>query len=397
MKINSLPENRKETAKGMLLFAGLLLIFSAALFYLYFKQCIAVIYCLPKWGSDMVACLPGMAGEDSGVTYSYPLLFAVGRFFNLFLPDYAAMAAATTLLHALAIVTAYYFIRKAVISENSSLKKELSAAAVTVALFLVTMLFDPRKIMSAVYIGSESPNVFHNATSVAAKPFAVAVFFIYCNMLRERENGIKLWEALALAGTLFLCDMAKPSYPLVFLSAAGLAEAYRLIKYKFKNIKEAAILLLCVLPTVLYMLYQNSIEFGEEAGKICFGFGTVWKAYSENIPLALLKGIAFPIAVLAFNYKELKNSFLYRFSWFQYAVGFAEYYFLYEDGTRMYHGNFGWGYQYGMFFLFMTSAITLLNSKDSKWKKLIQWIVFAMHLVCGLLYFRKLLLGGKYY
>ena len=391
----TLDDRSVNTLKGMLLFAFLLIAFSAAVFYLHFKQSVSGLYYLPDFESDMSVYVRLMDGTTEGGC-SYPLLLKVGAFFLLFLNNYTAMAATTTLLHMLALVAEYYYVRKAIVSEDRSLRSEVTAAVLTAALFLVSMLFDPRKMMYPIYLGVGTPNAFHNPTTIAAKPFAIAVFFIFCGMLRDNGGKTEPKDAVALALMLFLCDMAKPSYPLLFLSAAGLTEAFRLIKYRFRNYKEALVLLLCVLPTLLYMLYQSTVEFGEDAGTICFGVGTVWKAYQKNIPLAILKNSAFPIAVLAFNFKELKNSFSYRFAWFQYAVGFAEYFFLYESGIRKYDGNLEWGYEYAMFFLFTVSAIILIKSGNSKKKKTVQWIVFALHLVCGLLYFRKLLLGGTF-
>ncbi len=397
MKTKILNTENKNALKGTLFFTLLWLLFSAALCSLYLHQSVSAMYDIPLWESDMKAYILEMLGKESGYCFPYPVLFKLGALFHLFLSETAAMAAAVTVLHALAILTAYYFIRKAVLSENSSLLRELTAAALTVALFLVSMLFDPRKSMYPIYVGVETPNPFHNATSVAAKPFALAAFFTFCALMERKDGPIEIREAVVFALSCLLCVMAKPSYPLVFLAAAGLTEAARLIRYRFRNYKEALTLLLCVLPSLLFMLYQNSAmqAFGSEG--LGFGPGVAWKVYSDNIPLAVLKVTAFPLTVLAFNFKKLRDNFAYRFTWFQFIVGFAEYYFLYEKGERMLHGNFGWGYQYGIFFLFIESAIVLMNSDNSKGKKAVQWLVFGAHLLCGILYFRKISLGGVYY
>ena len=397
MKTKILHAENGNALKGKLFFTLLWLLFSAALCRLYLHQSTSAMYDIPLWESDMKPYILEMLGIEDGIFLPYPVLFKLGALFHLFLSETAAMAAAVTVLHALAILTAYYFIRKAVLSENSSLLRELAAAALTVALFLVSMLFDPRKMMYPIYVGVETPNPFHNATSVAAKPFALATFFTFCALMERKDGPIEIKEAVAFALSLLLCVMAKPSYPLVFLTAAGLTEAVRLIRYRFKNYKEALTLLLCVLPSLLVMLYQNSAMQVAGSGGLGFGLGTVWKHYSDNIPLAVLKVTAFPLAVLIFNFRKLRENFAYRFAWFQFLAGFAENYFLYEKGERMLDGNFGWGYQYGIFFLFIESAIVLMNSDNIKMKKAVQWLVFGAHLLCGILYFRKVFLGGVYY
>ena len=399
MNTKKLNEKNRNAVIGTAFFVFLLLVFCAAFFYLHLKQCVSGKFSLDLWESDMDAYMLEASGEDSGFVFAYPLLFKLGAFFELFLNDYTAMAAATTLLHALAMLTAYYCMRKAVLRGEESLGREITVSAVTAALFMVSMVFDPRRMMYPLLLGVGSPNTYHNATSIAASPFAIAVFFLYCDMLRNDGGRIERRKAIALAVLLFLCCMAKPSYPLVFLAAAGLTEAFRLIKYKFRNIKEAVTLLLCVLPAMLYMLYQKSVMFGGEAGGIGFGYAEVWKAYKQfqkSVPLSLLKVTVFPLTVLAFNFRKLKDSFLYRFSWFQFAVSAFSYFFLYESGIRKQNGNFMWGYDYGQFLLFAASGVILLKSDDEKWKKGVQWAAFALHLLCGILYFGKVLLGSTY-
>ena len=306
------------------------------------------------------------------------------------------MALAETLLQTFALAVTYYYIRKNLANENDSLAYEASLVLLTVSLFFVSMLFNPFNMDDVfLYVGPGTPNPLHNATYVAARGFAVITFFSFCALL-EKENGeIKLKDALVFSASLLLCNAAKPSYPLVFLSAGGLYEFYRLVKSKFKNIKEAVILLLCVMPTLIYMIYQKSAVF-DKTGGIGFCLGDVWRYYQNNILLGIVKGIAFPIVVLCFNYKKLAGSTVYRFAWIQFALSFCEAYFLYEKGYRMVHFNFSWGYYYGMMFLFLVSVIVLVQSDGKKSAKITQWAFYGAHLLCGILYFAKVFTGGSW-
>jgi hypothetical protein len=149
------------------------------------------------------------------------------------------------------------------------------------------------------------------------------------------------------------------------------------------------------MPTLVYIIYQKSAVF-DETGGIGFGLGKVWGYYQSSILLGIVKGIAFPIVVLCFNYKKLGSSIIYRFAWLQYAISFCEAYFLYEKGYRMMHFNFSWGYYYGMMFLFLASVIVLVRSDGKKSAKITQWALYGAHLLCGILYFAKVFSGGRY-
>ena len=390
----SLDKKIGNRGKGTLIFLFLCLAFSAVFLYLYFRQSIAGIYSLTVYESDMYPYILEMQGRDSGCIFSYPLLFKLAALFNIFLDPAKAMTLAVLVLQTLSLVIMYYYIRRKLASEDDSLLREAGLALLTVSLFFVSMLFDPFKIVY-VFVGPGSPNPHHNATYVAARPFAIVAFFSFCSLL-EKENGENtLKDALLFAASLFLCTAAKPSYPLIFLSAGGAYEFYRLVKNKFKNIKEAVTLLVCVLPTLVYMVYQKSVVF-DETGGIGFCLGRVWRYYQDCTPLTVLKGVAFPIAVLCFNYRKLSQSLVYRFAWLQFAASFCEAYFLYEKGYHMEHFNFSWGYYYGMFFLFVASVIVLVRSDNKKSAKIVQWAVYGAHLLCGILYFAKIFVGGDY-
>ncbi len=71
--------------------------------------------------------------------------------------------------------------------------------------------------------------------------------------------------------------------------------------------------------------------------------------------------------------------------------------------------NFSWGYMYGIFFCHFSSLLLLtrqsiraVKDRASCGKRklcllLLQWMVYLCHLVCGLFYFRDVLVDGTYY
>ncbi|MBQ8041508.1 MAG: hypothetical protein IJ274_16855 [Lachnospiraceae bacterium] len=153
---------------------------------------------------------------------------------------------------------------------------------------------------------------------------------------------------------------------------------------------------------------------GEEKG-IGFGLGKAWSYHCDNIPLAIFLGMAFPLAVLVLNFKELKKDGVFRLAWQIMAVSLFEMLFLYEKGFRVGHLNFSWGYMHGLFFAFVAAAFLLFrktfvingttltednNSARRGFRMLMllgQWGLFGLHLLLGLLYFKTMLVCELYY
>lgn len=365
--------------------------------------------------SDMKAYILEMQGLNTKYSFPYPILFKLGAFFHLFTTPEFAIALATCFLNGLAMV----FLK---LSFHRMLKEELAAAMpkhsymagilislVTISLFFISMLFPPTGIylpgIRFNYLGVFTANPFHNATYMAARPFAILAFFQFAKLLDVYEKGAQgLWkDYLAFTLSLLLATMAKPSFTIVLVGAAGLLMLYRMLRSKFKNFVATLQLGFCFLPTFGDLLYQFKGVFVPEEGVeggIGFCLGDVWKLYTDNLPLALCLAIGCPIVVLLFNYQELKKNTLYRFSWQIYMMGFAMAFLLYEKGFRKPDFNFSWGYMYGIFFTFVGALFVLLKETARKkwhWTILLQWAAYGMHLLCGLYYFYRIFRGGFYY
>ena len=299
---------------------------------------------------------------------------------------------------------------------------------VSVSLFFISMLFPPRGIylpgIPYNYLGVFTANPFHNATYMAARPFAILAFFSYVRLLDNYEQGYSgKWkkargngqeDALRIAGVdlcdyvmfslfLLLATMTKPSFTIVLVGAAGLIMLWRMLRSKFRNFVPTIQLGICFIPTFIDLLYQFGGVFvpkeGEEGG-IGFCVGKIWDLYTDNLPLAICLGVGFPLSVLVLNFKDLKKNTLFRFSWQLYIMGFLMAFFLYEKGFRWADFNFSWGYMYGIFFAFVGAIIILLQRTAEKrkwWWLALQWGPFLWHLVCGIYYFAGISQGGMYY
>lgn len=408
---------RKNRMIDGVIFTFMLAMISAVTLQLFYMQTLGGV------DSDMKAYILEMQGLESGYSFPYPVFFKLAALVHLFASPELSVVIALVLLNGIAmVVTKLSFNRLALEKSDNSHVLPWYVGGVlsflTVSLFFISMLYPPKGIylpgIRFRYLGVFTANPFHNATYMAARPFAILAFLWYGKLLNVYEEGIgkRGKDYLLFALFLLAATMTKPSFTLVMVSGAGLLMLYRLIRSGFKTFVPTIQLGLCFVPTFLALLYQYAGVFvpveGEEGG-LGFCFGDVWAEYCDNIPLGIGLAMGFPLLVLLLNWKEVKKNTLFRFSWLLYLVSFVEAFMLYEKGFRRVDFNFSWGYMYGIFFCHFSSLRLLMQltadsmmkegdgEKGRRWVLLIQWLAYFWHVLCGILYFRDLLAGGTYY
>lgn len=421
-------EKRDRIIDGAV-FLVLLAAASAVTFVLFHRQTLGSPQHYP---SDMKAYILEMQGLESGYKYPYPVFFKLSAFIHLFADAELSVAIATMLLNSLAIViTKISFNHMLLHGDDRRLWEGIAVSLLAVSLFFISMLYPPKGIylpgIIFNYLGVFSPNPFHNATYMAARPFAILAFLWYVKLLPVYEGGLKgtrgeaegkgakLSDYILFSVFLLLATMTKPSFTLVMVSTAGLIMLYRMIRSGFRNFLPTVQLGLAFVPTFLNLLYQYKGVFVSEEGVeggIGFCFGDVWLNVCDNIPLAVCILVAFPLLVLVLNFKELKTNTLYRFSWQFFLISLAETFLLYEKGPRKFDLNFSWGYMYGAFFCHVGALVLLsqktlqaFGGKDGEGEKkglrnlflAAQWLAFLWHLVCGIMYFCQYMTGAMYY
>lgn len=364
--------------------------------------------------SDMKAYILEMQGLDSGYSFPYPVFFKLAAFIHLFAAPELSVALATMLLNVLSMVLLKLFFNRLALKElQESFPKCAWLSGIVLSLLAASMLFIsmlylPNNIyfpgIKFKYLGVFTSNPFHNATYMAARPFAILAFFWYAGLLTcYEEKGASLKDYVLFSLFLLLATMTKPSFTIVLVGTAGLIMVYRMLKSRFRNFVPTVLLGLCFIPTFVDLLYQFKGVFVPEEGAeggIGFGLGEVWGLYCNNMPAAVFLAVGFPLVVLLLNFKELKNNTIYRFSWQLYLMSFAMAYLLYEKGFRQPDFNFSWGYMYGIFFSFVGSLLVLLKAMAAKKRPLllgVQWLAYLCHLGCGLYYFLGIFKGGSYY
>ncbi len=160
-----------------------------------------------------------------------------------------------------------------------------STGTVAVSLFFVSMVYPPTGIylpgIKYKYLGVFTANPFHNATYMAARPFAILAFFKYAELmpLYEQDNAHKEYgrDYILFSVYLLLATMAKPSF-VVLVGTAGILMLWRMFHSKFRNFMPTIWLGVCFLPTFADLLYQFRGVFvpqeGQEGG-IGFTLGHV--------------------------------------------------------------------------------------------------------------------------
>ena len=407
----------------IIIFVAILAVFLTFFARLVYCQTIYAEMTERGYNSDILAYMQEMQGIDSGYSFPYPLFFAMGRFFNLFLPIDLAITVAEVLLNGLAVVISKYYFEKLLTGKdpagNDTADKETSGdkwyrhVIITLAVFacfMMSMWWLPRfgkvtlPFKDQVFYGTYSGNPWHNATYIATRPFAIGCFFSFFDVLTGYEKKFNLKDHIIFSVFLLLTTLTKPSFTLTFVSASGIVLLVKLFVSKFKNIKSSLILAAFYVPTFIALIIQFGGVFGSGNTEAEHGIGfdgfKLWTSVNPHILPAVVYANIFSLVCLVFFAKEIIRDEKYRFSVIFFAVAFLEAGLLCEKGFRYSHFNFSWGYMHGIFFFEMMALIKLLEATFSKKMKLIFllicWLFFASQVVAGVLYFAGIYRGLDY-
>ena len=415
--------NNKDSKKNFIIDYAFFIVMTAAAavitFILFKNQAIhGVIYhesnfAIDRFHSDMYAYMQEMQGLFSGYNFPYPIYFKLSAFFNIFFSPENSVAIAACLLNTLAIIITKISFDK-LLNNGKIINKNLwigiLTSEFTLALFFVSMVIPPFGIYMGTkfrYVGVFTPNPYQNATFLAARPFAIASFVLFLNLLKVYENNYKgkLWDYIIFSLMFLLSTMTKPSFTLVLGAAAVVVILVRFAKAKCKTVKQSIFLGLLFVPTIIDLLYQFKGVFqatGGGEGGVGFTLGGIWLQYTDNIITSIVFAIAFPLFVLLLNIKRIKTDYRFRFAWLFYVISFIMAFFCYEKGRRAVDFNFSWSYMYGIFFVFFESiVVTIEDLKDKKRNRkifgLLETMAFLVHLVSGIGYFANVFAGNSYY
>jgi hypothetical protein len=275
----------------------------------------------------------------------------------------------------------------------------------TAAMMLVTAIYVPF-FNSKVYLGQGSPNVWHNPTILAAKPFALISFLLCCRYFEAQGPQRRVWWIAIASLALLISVFMKPNFALVFAPAL----AATLILTGPKNHKAYLSGLLIVLPAALALAYQywrmrtlgGTIQGPTNFRLDMFG---LWRQWSPNVAISLLLALAFPLSVLLLRWRQAIRSFSWLLAWIMTVVGILQFGLLAIDGPAYGSGDWSWGYLFALQILFLVSIIEFFRWGDSVSRDRLATricatavcVVFSLHLVSGIYYFGYMMSGGIFW
>ncbi len=362
--------------------------------------------------SDIYAYMQEMQGIDSGYSFPYPLFFGLGKLLNLFMPIEYAITIAEMALNVLAIVITKVYLEK-VLEKSYSNESWYHHILITLFLyfgFVISMWWLPRfgkihlPLKDQVFYGTYSGNPWHNATYIATRPFAIGAFFALADLIEKEDSEFNWKKGIIFGVFLLLTTLAKPSFTLVCGSTIAVICIIRLIKTRFKYIKNTSCLFICCIPTFIALAFQYLGVFGEanpnDEHGIGLDFFRVWRDANPHVIAAIFYANVFSLVSLIFLIKQNRKLFLYRFAILLFVVSVAEAGLLCEKGFRYPHFNFSWGYMHGIFFFALATIVVLLKNIFEKTIKpvfaIICIIALLSQVIAGVLYFRGLYCGLDY-
>ncbi len=210
--------------------------------------------------------------------------------------------------------------------------------------------------LGMIYLGQIHPNVWHNPTAVFVCPLALVVFLAAMHYLDAPGPGAALGIGVGSA----LCALAKPNYLLAFLPCFAPALLFVVAREWWvgrRPIWRALVEFVTAFgPPVGVLAWQYWWAFGGDNRVIIRPFAA-WRQYSEDIPISILAGVAFPAAVVLCYRREAGADRRVLFAWAILAVAVGHYALLAEtELLRFISVNFSWGAMAADYVLFVESC-----------------------------------------
>lgn len=242
-------------------------------------------------------------------------------------------------------------------------------------------------LKSRLILGYFPANLWHNPTYVLLRPFALWLFFFVEDHWNKSLN-VKDWLLVAFIS--YLAIFAKPNFTLSFLPALGIYCVFKAGPVKKWN---WGLLTALAVPALLSLAYQYWF-IARYPTESSFFFEPLVGAlyYTQNIfrfSAFLLLSIAFPIALLALDFKEALRKFAFQLAWLNFVVALLTFLF-FTELPHISMLNFSWGAVMAVFILFFVSLTHFISDyqriRAHAWKISLLWGLFSLHLLSGVVY-----------
>lgn len=329
------------------------------------------------------------------------LVYLLGSFLSIFLEDNIAFTASSSIINSLSVLVMYYLLLKYLNYKHVDNKRAFSIVFLALGLLFVGPL-EASKYLGSYYLGAYSGNVWHNPTYLIVRPIAFIILLLYAKVLSEKKS--KTGDYIKLAFLLLLSGVIKPSFYQAFLPGLVVyCVVFFLIKRDKKTFFNCLKIAGTCVPVTVFALFQfiEGITGMKQQGGIVFDPLYVWMFYTPNWKLSLVVSILFPalVIVLLAIQKRIDTEILLALSMFASAI--LQYMCLYIQ-EKPYAADFCWGFELGIFLIFVVAAkklheMTIEETGLVKLVCIILWIVFLLHLLCGVVYFLKIMKTGEFH
>lgn len=269
------------------------------------------------------------------------------------------------------------------------------------------MAFYVKSVNARHYIGYQNATIWHNSTYICMKMVGVFVLWYFLKLMDSYKTKLSVKQWISFMLLVALSTGIKPSFLMVFAPVM----AIMLLMDWIKGTKFSKVFLfgLTVIPSLLIILWQNVVLFGEDTGNsfLIKPFYTLAQR-SDNPKIALLFSVLFPAIVGILHIRDVWKDKVYLGSLMIWAFGFMEVFLFVESGTRSKDANFMWGYSISLFVLFVISLVRWIRDFKNKeflgkYKVLrygylvVTGATFTYHVISGLWFLGILLSGATYF
>lgn len=323
----------------------------------------------------------------------YALVGGLGRLISagddLLVPAMALLAVA---VGAKALLTLRFF---------AEIAPTVSARAAMVSVFLLLFIFPvPVAYLLDLTIhyhkGGFPPNVWHNSTTMALMPFALAAFLLQVHSFEGDISG----RVFALTALIVIGILIKPSFFFAYGPATALWLVFFRAPFSARMLAALPIVAGGALTLLLYLgiykLQQGNLY--EDPSSLALRPFRAWSLMTtpDTFFMNFVASFAAPLLFMALALRPERPL------WFAYAltlnvVAVAIFVLLSETGPRDWHGNFLWQAIVCSFILHAVIAADIHQkwvTRTARWRVAFIAFVYAMMTVSGVFYLARLILFG---
>ncbi|MEH2554029.1 hypothetical protein V1286_001558 [Bradyrhizobium algeriense] len=235
-----------------------------------------------------------------------------------------------------------------------------------------------------LYYGYFNAISYHNPSQQLMKGAALAAWFLYVRDFVQDRRHVAFYRDASIAALCIISAVCKPSFLIAFLPCAGLRSLVDMFHRRWIQVLRYA--LVVAAPSILILLWQVWFAYVDStnAGIAVRPFAIF--PFSMELLIKGILSLAFPIFVGVTFRKELNLSSPLIWAYIFLTITLAYTLLLVETGPRSGDGNFAWSLQFGVFLVYVESAILFFSSKSLRTARgLGGLVIFGLHVACGLI------------